>query len=104
MKFKETTHLTEILEESVKKTVIIFKYSNSCGSSERFKNEIEKMVEKEKIKSPIFLVTVQIQRNLSDKISEWFQVKHESPQIFLIKNKEVVYTAHHGEIDLEKIY
>lgn len=103
MIFKETTHLTEILEESHKSPVIIFKYSNSCGSSDTLKNEIKSRIEKQKIKHTVFLVTVQNQRNLSNKIAEWFNIKHESPQIFLIQNKNIVYTAHHKEIDLEKL-
>lgn len=94
----ETTHLSEILEHSEKEPVIIFKYSNNCGSSDRLLEKLKKEIESE---VTIYLVTVQIQKVLSEKISQWFSIKHESPQIIKIRNGKVLYTAHHNNIDLK---
>ncbi len=100
-KFRVTTHLSEILEESGKQTVIIFKYSDNCGSSTRLKNKLEKVMQSDLL-APIYLVTVQKERILSNKIAEWFDVKHESPQIFVVKKGKVAYTAHHNSIETGK--
>ncbi len=99
MKFKETTHLTLIIEKSNIKPTIIFKYSNNCGSSDRLKKEIES----KKLKQEIYLVTVQNQPVLSKNISEWFNIKHETPQIIVLDHGKVIYSADHNQIDLSKI-
>ena len=100
--FKTTTHLSKILEDSETRSVIIFKYSSVCGSSERLAMELKEKMAKDKIKAHIYQVTVQTEPILSRKISEWFKIKHETPQIIILNKGRVTYTAHHGNIDLEK--
>jgi bacillithiol system protein YtxJ len=97
--FRRTTHLSEILEESEKSPVVVFKYSSECNSSERLKKEFEER----RPKHPIYLITVQKERALSRKIADWFGIRHESPQVFLIDKGKVAYTAHHSAIDLKKL-
>ncbi len=99
--YKKTTHLSEILEDSEKNTVTIFKYSDDCNSSSRLADEIEKKIEEEKLNPTIYMVTVQTEPILSKRIEEWFGIKHESPQIISIRNGKVVYTDHHNNIKLE---
>lgn len=101
--FKETTHLSEILEESNKSPVIIFKFSSECGSSDRLQKELDESVEKGDLKLPIYLVTVQKQKMLSKKIEEYFDIKHESPQILIIDDKKVTYHRNHFKIKVEEI-
>ena len=38
-------------------------------------------------------------RNVSNAVSNKFQVRHESPQVLVIKNGVVVNQASHGEIN-----
>ncbi|RMG82686.1 MAG: DUF2847 family protein, partial [Bacteroidetes bacterium] len=42
-------------------------------------------------------------RDVSDAVSEILSVKHESPQILLVKNKKCVYHASHNSIRPEEI-
>lgn len=100
MNFLETTHLSQIIEESDKHPVIIFKYSNECASSTDLKKKMEFEMSKQKIKSPVYLVTVQIQKVLSGKIEEAFGIKHESPQIIILNKNKVTYTASHLKINI----
>ena len=100
--FRETTHLSEIIEESNIEPVIIFKYSNICNSSERLHNEFRQKIKEKKINNPIYLVTVQTEPVLSEKIAEMFGVKHESPQILILNKGKLTYTAHHYYIKPEK--
>ncbi len=100
--FIVTTHISEIIEESNKQPVIIFKYSSECGSSSRLKTELEEEMKAKKINYPIYLVTVQIQKVLSQKISDMFQIKHESPQVIVLNKGSVTYTAHHMDIKTDK--
>lgn len=99
--FKETTHLSEILEESEKNPVVIFIFSSKCGSSTRLSLLLEKTLNEKKLSVSIFKVTVQMQPILSKKIEEWFQIKHESPQIISINYGKVSYTAHHSDIKID---
>ena len=100
-RFLETTHLSQILEKSNKQAVMIFKYSNECGSSDRLKESLKKKIEAKTLNLPIYLVIVQIHKALSEKIAQIFNTKHESPQILIINKGKVVYTAHHGKIKIE---
>lgn len=95
--FKKTSHLSEILQKSEVTPVIVFKYSNSCGTSDELKNKLETTDSP----YPIYLLTVQEMPNLSKNIEEIFNIKHESPQVFKIKNGNVIYTDHHKNIKLE---
>jgi bacillithiol system protein YtxJ len=97
--FLKTSYLSDILEYSKKSKVVIFKFSKNCGSSHRLVEKIKKIRKKENL-LPIFLVTLQEQKSLSQNISEYFNIKHESPQIIIIKDGEVVNNANHDKIDL----
>src|SRR3989338_2033636 len=101
--FRTTTHLSEILEESEKQPVVIFKYSNKCGSSARLKEKLEKKIADKILSSPVYLVTVQTERVLSNKIAEWFGIKHESPKIFGIGKGKIMYPPHHHAINKKMI-
>ncbi|MFZ2522861.1 MAG: bacillithiol system redox-active protein YtxJ [Minisyncoccia bacterium] len=96
--FLEISHLSDIIEHSSKQNVIIFKYSNSCGSSERLRQELKSLLEKNEL-PPVYLITVQIQKALSKQIEEYFDLKHESPQILVIKSGKLVESGDHGRIN-----
>jgi bacillithiol system protein YtxJ len=100
--FKKTTHLSSIIEDSEKGVVTIFKYSDDCGTSSRLADKIEKEVADKNLEPTIYMVTVQTEPVLSRKIEEWFDIKHESPQIITILKGKVVYTDHHNNIKLEE--
>ncbi len=102
MIFKTTTHLSEILEESDRQPVIVFKYSSECNTSTVLKKDLEEKITNKELIYPAYLVTVQIQKVLSKSLEEMFQIRHESPQIIIINKTKVTYTAHHREIDTEK--
>jgi bacillithiol system protein YtxJ len=99
-KFHSTSHLSEILERSEKEPVIIFKYSKTCRSSLILKENLEDEIANNKILHPIYLVVVQDRPELSRKIEAFFEIKHESPQIIIINNSKVTYTANHHYIKI----
>lgn len=101
MNFRETTHLSEILEESDLEPVIILKHSSTCPSSARIYDKLKRWAEEEKISMPIFIITVQKYPALSEKIARLFDIRHESPQILILNKQKVTYTAHHDNIATE---
>ena len=98
MTFEHTTSISEILEHSHREPVIIFKYSNDCGTSDDLVSKLENAVAKKSIISPIYKITVQDQPTLSKNIAEHFEIKHETPQIIILNKAKVTYTAHHRGI------
>lgn len=101
--FKITTHLSKILEDSEKEPVMIFKYSSTCASSDRLRDELISNIKNEKIKTPIYQITVQEQKNLSKNIEDMLGVQHESPQIIILDNRKVTYTKSHHFIKIEDL-
>ena len=99
--FKKTTHLSEIIEASDNGPVTIFIYSDDCISSSRLADQIEEEIKEKNIEPMIYMVTVQTEPVLSRKIEEWFDIKHESPQIITILKGKVIYTDHHNDIKIE---
>ena len=100
MTFKQPASISEIIEHSRREPVIIFKYSSECGTSSELARGLEKAVEKKAIPCPIYQITVQIKPTLSANIAEYFDITHETPQIIILRNARVTYTAHHRNIKI----
>ena len=78
--------------------VVLYKHSNRCGVSASALRVVEKFTLAQPEVS-IFKVDVIAQRELSDQIAETFSVRHESPQILVLKDGTVVYHRSHWQID-----
>lgn len=102
MEWKEITTIEEwdaILEKSVEKDQIILKHSTTCPVSFNALDEYNDYVSNISDKDADFtLVKVRESRPVSNKIEEDLQVKHESPQIICIKNKEKYWSATHWAV------
>lgn len=95
--------ILELIEESQKNPVLIFKHSTRCSISVFALNRLEKSWdEKAKDLKPYYL-NLLAYRDISNAIAERFSVHHESPQVLVIKNKECVYDASHIEINYNEL-
>src|SRR6478672_5715441 len=97
--------LDTIITESNTKPVIIFKYSTRCGISRMVLRQFENEFDVHDELTPYFLDLLQY-RDISKAIESKFAVRHESPQLILIKEGKVVYDASHGDIaagDLKRL-
>ena len=77
------------------KTCVIFKHSTRCSISSTALSRIDIS---SKTNVNFYLIDVINQRELSDFLSDFFQIKHESPQIFVINNGELVKCESHLSI------
>ena len=82
--------------------VVLFKYSKICPVSTKAKKEVEAFSE-EHPDVPVFMVVVQDQRILSDKIAENKGIKHESPQVIVTEHGETKGVLSHGDIKKKAI-
>lgn len=90
--------LDKIVEESEDKPVAIFKHSTRCGISRAALKMFERNYELEDQVKLYFLDLLE-NRGISNEISERFKVQHESPQLIVVKNGEVVHHDSHHSIE-----
>lgn len=90
--------LDKIKSDSQERAQIIFKHSTRCGVSRMVKNQFLGTYDIEPTKADLYHLDLIAHRNISNKISEMFEVRHESPQLIVIKNGEVIEHRSHGDI------
>lgn len=78
-------------------THILFLHDPWCPISDRANDQMER------VDHPIFVVDVSSQRDLSRLIAERTQVRHESPQIFVVTDGVVKWHASHGRITRQSV-
>lgn len=85
-------------------TYFLFKHSNSCPISQGAYNTVKNTARGLDI--PFYMVVIQDSRTFSDEIAQRFDIQHESPQIFFIKDGEVAWHESHYSItrrDIERL-
>ncbi|GLB49214.1 bacillithiol system redox-active protein YtxJ [Neptunitalea lumnitzerae] len=102
---EDIAQLDAIENESETQTVAIFKHSVRCGISAMVKRGFENE-ENSNVDVKLYYLDLINYRPISNEIAERFGVVHESPQLIVLKNKEVITTASHGainEVDLASL-
>jgi len=99
-----TVELEEIKEVSKNFYVLIFKHSTKCSASRTALNRVEKYWSEEEMKDvkPYYLDLIAY-RDVSNKIAGDYSVRHDSPQILIIKDGECIYNESHQWINYEEI-
>lgn len=93
--------LETIREKSSTKPQVIFKHSTRCSISSVIKTRLEKTDTPDNI--DFYYLDLLAYRSLSNKISQVFDVYHESPQILLIQNGECTFDESHLGIHMKDI-
>lgn len=84
---------------------VIFKHSTRCGISSMVQRQFIKDYNFGEKELDLYYLDILSYRNVSNLVAEKFQLMHESPQLLVIKNGELVAHASHGqinEVDLER--
>jgi bacillithiol system protein YtxJ len=93
--------LDEIIIDSKTVPQVIFKHSTRCSVSSMAKNRLDKN------DAPggtnFYFLDLIKYRNLSNKVSDYFGVRHQSPQVLVIINGECVYNESHSGITFDEI-
>jgi len=98
---KTESDLQAIISKSDERPQVIFKHSTRCSISSMVLNRLERSDPDPEIDFN-FLDLIS-NRALSNKISEQFNVYHESPQVLLISKGECVYDESHMGISMNDI-
>ena len=82
----------------------LFKHSTTCPISAKANEEVHQFAENYDGKDAEFaFLKVRESRPVSNAIEADLQIKHESPQFFIIENKEVKWCDSHWNITKEKM-
>lgn len=95
--------LDELIIESKTKSVAIFKHSTRCGISRAMKKMFERNYTLTDGQLKLYHLDLLQNRSISNKIATKFKVHHESPQIIVIKDGEVVYHDSHHAIEASNL-
>ncbi len=101
-KLTEEAQLTAIRQESAQQPVMIFKHSTTCSISAMALKRMERNWQDGAGIKPYYLDLLS-NRALSKRIADAFGVEHQSPQVLLIKNGEVVYDESHYSISFDAV-
>ena len=100
----DQSQIEVIKEESKERTVVVFKHSTRCGISRMVLNTFEKEVDvKTGGEFKLYFLDLIANRGVSNEIADHFDVRHESPQMLIIKEEKVVHHASHHSISATDI-
>jgi bacillithiol system protein YtxJ len=97
VKITDTKAFEELAHRSNERPVIVFKHSLTCPISAAAYDQMTKFA------GEIALIEVQRARELSTEIQNRLGVAHESPQVIVLRNGEVVWNASHFEITADAV-
>ena len=97
-KIEIISDIDEIIDQSELNTIVIFKHSTRCGISNSVLRRFEKQTKPPMDQTNFYLLNVIQHRNISNEISQQLTIHHESPQLIIIKNREVIAHDSHYEI------
>lgn len=81
---------------------LLYKHSPRCIVCRRAIGDVEELA-RSRPDLPVYLIDVLDQRGLSDRVARELDVKHESPQVLLLRGGRATWTASHGGVELGAI-
>jgi bacillithiol system protein YtxJ len=93
--------LKQIISKSQLRPQVIFKHSTRCSVSSVALQRLQKV--SQPIDIDFYFLDLLAFRPVSNKVSDIFQVRHESPQILLIRDGSCVYEESHLGISMDEI-
>jgi len=88
---------------SANKPMLIMKHSNTSPDSSQALQEVRNGQQAGLIKEPINLIVVQENREISNTVAKDLKIKHASPQVIIIREEKVIYSANKDKINAKAI-
>lgn len=99
----DTAALEAAIAESCERPVVIFKHSRTCGISCEAFDELHAHLAGAPVEASYNLITVQQHRHVSDEAAARLGVRHETPQVILLKDGVPVWKASHFRITAQEL-
>ncbi len=87
-----------MLAASSERPLLLFKYSSTCGTSAAALDELVAHLNEGPADASYAMVTVQTHRDISNAVARKLGVRHETPQVLLIRDGRVVWSASHFRV------
>jgi bacillithiol system protein YtxJ len=100
------SHIDELdaaIAESRERPVLLFKHSRSCGVSCQALDELHAHVVESQGAVAYKLITVQTDRHVSNEAATRLGIRHETPQVILLRDGRPVWTASHFRITKRRL-
>jgi bacillithiol system protein YtxJ len=94
--------LEAAIAESLERPVLLFKHSRTCGISLGAFDEVQMHLSTEG-RAAYKLITVQSHRRVSDEASLRLGIRHETPQVILLRGGRPVWNASHFRITADEL-
>jgi len=98
--FTDINQFADIEERSKERPVVIFKHSTSCGISAGAKHRLESDWPDIEGDLEFYYLDLLAYRPISNEIANRYGVRHESPQIIVIKDGKAIYNTSHHRISV----
>ncbi len=100
----DSQQLDEILAESQKRPILIFKHSTRCGISRTALDRLERKWDNAAVgEVGRYFLDLLSFRDVSNRIADIFQVEHQSPQVLVISEGRSVLDLSHLDIEFDRI-
>jgi bacillithiol system protein YtxJ len=104
IKLNHPQQLTQLLEDSKQRPVLIFKHSSRCSISRAALDRLERNWKAEEAgQIDQYFLDLLSYREISNQIERLFQVDHESPQVLVVDKGKVIYHRSHFDIDYRNL-
>jgi bacillithiol system protein YtxJ len=99
LQLRSVADFERALEESARRPLLIFKNSFTCGTSAAAFDELVDHMARSPADVRYAMVTVQTERAVSNAIAQRLGVRHETPQVLLVHNGRVEWSASHFRVN-----
>lgn len=89
------TNIIPLVERSLPADCLVFKHSTTCPVSAGAAREVQGLDPA----LPVYQVNVREQRDLSNWVAAEYGVRHQSPQLILLRGGKVVRSWSHGDVN-----
>ena len=83
--------------------IVLFKHSNRCIISRMVLKQFEFQYDNNISDVKYYLIDVIKNREVSNEIASVYNINHESPQLIVIKNGELVHNSSHSDISFSNM-
>lgn len=83
--------LNEIVSKSFNAPIVLFKHSTRCSISSMALSRMSSGIEH----VDFYLLDIIAHRNISNEVTERFEVMHQSPQVFIIHQGKCIFNTSH---------
>lgn len=90
--------LEEAIASSKERPVLFFKHSQTCGLSAQAFDELDAWLAEATDEPHVYIVTVQTHRHLSNALVSRFNVRHETPQVLLVRDGVCTWHGAHFRV------